>query len=242
MAYGFQPQNDHRTVRARLTGVNASYKDLCEVCRNVRGKDTEWALEFLEGAALGENCIYFARNNKGKGHRKELGGKKGGWPVKSAKMVLNVVQSANANAQKMGLGATTIVHIAANKQDSYPRMSPKGKRIRQNYETAFIEVVLAEKMERAEAEKLAADKKAKEDSEKKAREEKEAKEKAEKEKMAAQSKANSPAEGAEKKAEAPADKAAEKTAADKESAPKLDRNQKPLPSARDTAAHSRKIV
>ena len=151
MEYAYQQKRkEARTARARLTGVNASYKDLCEVCRSVRGKPTDYALEFLSRAADGEVAIYFARHNHGKGHRKELGGRKGGWPVKSAKFVLEVVANAAANSARLALGPTKVAHIIANKQDTFPRMSPKGKRIRQNYETAFIEVVLEEIQENAE--------------------------------------------------------------------------------------------
>ncbi|MCX6769774.1 MAG: 50S ribosomal protein L22 [Candidatus Micrarchaeota archaeon] len=138
-----------RTARSRISSVNASFKDLCEVCRNVRGKDTEWALEFLGRAAEGKQAIYFARHCKQKGHRRELGGKKGGFPKKSAKFVLGVLENAHANATKLGMGMTKIAHIIANKQDVYPRMSPKGRRIVHNYETAFIEIVLEEAQKKA---------------------------------------------------------------------------------------------
>ena len=144
-----------RIARARITGVNASYKDLCEVCRNVRGKDTAYAIDFLGEAAKKKKAIYFARNNKGKGHRRELGGKKGGFPIKSVGIVLGVVISAQANATRLGLGDTKIAHIQANKQHSYPRMSPKGRRIRHAYETAFVEVVVEEKQEKIATEKKA---------------------------------------------------------------------------------------
>jgi large subunit ribosomal protein L17e len=148
-AYQEKKGKEVRTARARVTGVNASYKDLCNVCRNVRGWNTEDALEFLELASIGEKAILFTRHNHGKGHRRELGGKKGGWPVKSAKLVLGVLQNASANAAKLGLGSTKVAHIIANKQDTFPRMSPKGRRIRHDYETAFIEIVLEEAQESA---------------------------------------------------------------------------------------------
>lgn len=154
MAEGYAYQKKgKRTACARLRGINASYKDLCEVCRSVRGKGTEHALEFLEQASIGERAIYFARHNKGKGHRRELGGRKGGWPVKSVKFVLGVVQSAAANAGKLGLGATKIAHIIANKENTFPRMSPKGRRIRHDFETAFVEAVLEESQGNAETKK-----------------------------------------------------------------------------------------
>jgi ribosomal protein uL22 len=169
--YAYQQRNGLRTARARITGANASYKDLCEVCRNVRGKPTQDALEFLELAAVKEKAIYFARHNKGKGHRRELGGKKGGFPIKSVKIVLGVLKNAQANADKLALGATRIAHIIANKQDVYPRMSPKGRRIVHNYETAFVEIVLEEMQEQTKKADNDVKKKMRE---KKAREEKRA--------------------------------------------------------------------
>ena len=160
MLYGYNKKPTGRIARARISRVNCSFKDLCEVCRNVRGKDTDFALEFLGNAAEGKQAIYFARHNKKKGHRRELGGKKGGFPVKSCRAVLGVVESADANAIKLGLGATKIVHIAANKHATYPRMSPKGRRIRHDYEVAFIEVVLEEKQQKIETVKKTDAKKA----------------------------------------------------------------------------------
>ena len=150
MLYGYNKKPTGRIARARISRVNCSFKDLCEVCRNVRYKDTDFALEFLGNAAEGKQAILFLRHNKKKGHRRELGGKKGGFPVKSCRAVLGVVESADANAIKLGLGATKIVHIAANKHATYPRMSPKGRRIRHDYEVAFIEVVLEEKQQKIE--------------------------------------------------------------------------------------------
>jgi len=142
-----------KTARARITGVNASYKDLCAVCGNVRGKDIDEAIEFLGLAAVKKKAILFARHNKSKGHRRELGGRQGGWPVKSIKIVLGVLENALANANKLGLSNAKVAHIIANKQHTLPRMSPKGKRIVHNYETAFVEVVLEEVQERAEGKK-----------------------------------------------------------------------------------------
>lgn len=149
MAYGYQGKGK-RTARAKVSGVNASWKDLGEVVRSVRGKGTEWAIEHLQAAAEGEKAIEFVRHGKRRGHRKELGGKRGGFPIKSAKIALSVVESAAANAVKLGMGQTRIAHIVANKLATLPRMSPKGRRIRHDYETAFVEVVLEEAQQKAE--------------------------------------------------------------------------------------------
>jgi len=145
-----------RTARARITGVNASYKDLSNVCRNVRRRATDDAIEFLQLAAEKKKAIWYGRHSTGKGHRKELGGKIGGFPIKSVKIVLGVIENALANAARLGLGQTRVAHILANKQDTFPRMSPKGRRIRHDYETAIVEVVLEESQEKvADAKKEA---------------------------------------------------------------------------------------
>ena len=148
-----QPAGEKRTARARINGVNASYKDLCEVCRNVRGRDAQWAISFLEQAAEKKRAIYFARHASGMGHRRELGGRKGSWPVKSVRIVLEVLKSAAANAGRAGIADAKIAHIAANKRDTLPRLAPKGKRKRNDYETAFVEVVLEECQKKAGEEK-----------------------------------------------------------------------------------------
>ena len=59
MEYAYNKKPMGRIARARISGVNASYKDLCEVCTNVRGKDTEYALNFLVDAAEMKKAILF---------------------------------------------------------------------------------------------------------------------------------------------------------------------------------------
>ncbi len=143
--YAYQPAPNERLARARVDGVNASYKDLCNVCENVRGRRDDAALQFLTEAAEGERAVRYFEHNKHRGHVRELGGKKGGWPVKSCKIVRDVLENAMANANRLGLGPCKIIHIQANKGVVYGRMAPKGgKRGRSDLETAFVEIVLRE--------------------------------------------------------------------------------------------------
>lgn len=143
--YAYQSAPNERLARARVDGVNASYKDLCNVCENVRGRRDDAALQFLTEAAEGERAVRYFEHNKHRGHVRELGGKKGGWPVKSCKIVRDVLENAMANASKLGLGPCKIIHIQANKGVVYGRMASKGgKRGRSNLETAFVEIVLRE--------------------------------------------------------------------------------------------------
>lgn len=129
---------------ARAEGIDASYRDLSQVCGRISRKKIQNALSLLEKASEGEVPILFAQHNKKMGHRRELGGRKGGYPKKAAAAVLKVLKSAIANARVKGLGEDELVvfHASANKKLTYPRMSAKGRRMRQDFEVSRIEIVV----------------------------------------------------------------------------------------------------
>ena len=140
---GYSSEIPDSCARARLEGVNASYKDLAEVCGRIRSKKTDWALSFLEKAAGGEVPVLYRKHNARLGHRGALRGKKGRYPKKAAKIVLKVLRSAIANGRTLGLGeAYTILAASANKKHIYPRLAPKGRWARSFLETSRVEVVL----------------------------------------------------------------------------------------------------
>ncbi|HSB47330.1 MAG TPA: uL22 family ribosomal protein [Candidatus Bilamarchaeum sp.] len=140
---GYSSEIPENCARARIEGVNASYKDLSEVCGRIRKKKTDWALEFLEKASEGEVPVYFARHNRNLGHRRELGGRKGRYPEKAAGIVLKALRSAIANGRTMGMGEIyEIIAASANKKQTFPRMAPKGRQARSFLETSRVEIVL----------------------------------------------------------------------------------------------------
>lgn len=139
---------DDAVGKARLEDADASYKDLAEVCSNIRGRSTAAALSLLEKAAEGEMPILYRKYISGLAHRKELCGRPGRYPKKAAKLVLGTLRSAIASAKAKGLSEDlVVVHAAANKKDVFPRLAPKGgKRSRSYYETARVEIVVREKV------------------------------------------------------------------------------------------------
>jgi large subunit ribosomal protein L22 len=140
---GYSGEIPEDCARARIEGVNASYKDLSEVCGRIRNKKTNWALEFLEKASEGEIPVYYARHNKNLGHRRELGGRKGRYPEKAAGIVLKALKSAIANGRILGMGQVyEIIAASANKKQVFPRMAPKGRQARSFLETSRVEIVL----------------------------------------------------------------------------------------------------
>ena len=142
--YSSNPEN---AATARTEGVNASWKDLAEVCARIRGMDAGKAVEFLGKASVkpteGGIPVLFKRHCKKLGHRRELGGRKGRYPWKSAGIVLKVLQSAMANGRAQGMGDVYRVEAAcANKKMTFPRLASKGRWARSNLETSRIEIIL----------------------------------------------------------------------------------------------------
>ena len=153
-------------ARARVEDIDASYKDLTQVCGNIRRKSAVDAITLLEKAAKMEVPIRYRSHNTRLGHRRELGGRKGRYPVKSVRIVLKVLKSAVANAAAKGFSEElVVVHASANRRHSYPRLASKGRRNWQDFATARVEIVLREKEEakkkRAEEAKKPAKKAAK---------------------------------------------------------------------------------
>jgi len=140
---GYSSEIPERCAKARLEGVNASYKDLAEVCGVLRNKKADWALDFLDKAAAGEVPVLYRRHNTKLGHRRELGGKKGRYPQKAAGFILKALKSAMANGKVIGLGDPFVITaISANKKQVFPRMAPKGRTARSYLVTSRVEIVL----------------------------------------------------------------------------------------------------
>jgi len=140
---GYSSEIPENCAAARLEGTNVSFKDLVQVCGVIRDKKTDWAVSFLEKVSDGEVPVFYRTYNKKIGHRRELGGRKGRYPQKAAKIVLKLLQSAMANGRMLGFGETfKIIGAAANRKEVYPRLAPKGRRVRSALTTSRIEIIL----------------------------------------------------------------------------------------------------
>ena len=126
MEYSFN-RDKSEIVFAHMKDINASYKDLCNVCDSVRYKSVQEAIAILDSVKEGRP-ILFRRHNKGMGSRHELGGKKGRYPIKCASIVRKAIINASANASNKGLEPEMmfIVHATANKTTINSRYPSKG--------------------------------------------------------------------------------------------------------------------
>ncbi len=115
-------------VFAQKAEINASYKDMAAVCDFIRYKKAAGALSAIDRFIEMETPVPYRRHNKRMGHRHELGGRRGAYPVKAAREVRNVLVNAIANADSKGkVGEEMyIVHATANKTHIERRYPSKG--------------------------------------------------------------------------------------------------------------------
>ena len=118
----------NKVAFAGKSDINASYKDLGAVCESIRYKSIPYALKVLNDVINEDKPIRFRKHNKGMGSRHELGGNKGRYPKRCAKIVKNILSSAVANAINKGFDETklVVIHTSANKNDIIMRTPPKG--------------------------------------------------------------------------------------------------------------------
>jgi len=155
--YGHAVSDEKKVARAQGYDYNASYKDLANICAAIRGKSLTEATKVLEQAISKTKAIPYKKFSKGAGHKSELGGRKGRYPVKEAKIVLNLLKNAAANAAFKGMDAAKLFvrSAIAYKQNVFPRYRKvwAGGAVlgygRQatwaNYVTARVEVTLEER-------------------------------------------------------------------------------------------------
>ncbi len=156
--YQYATQYDPlKTGRAQAYDLNASYKDLTQVCHAIRRKPIAVAVKTLEDALSFAKPIRYRQHSTGAGHRSQLGGRKGRFPQRECKLALELLANAFANAQARGLkeDAIYVLHAQAYKQNVFPRYRRffassntlgYGKQaIWSNYSTARLELVVGER-------------------------------------------------------------------------------------------------
>ena len=95
--------------------MRISYKDAVEVLDAIRGKKLEDAKRILQDVIRMRRPVPYRRFYGKVGHRRGMG--PGRYPVKAAKAILKVLESAEANAEYKGLDTSRlwVVHAAAHK-------------------------------------------------------------------------------------------------------------------------------
>ncbi len=127
MRYSFNLKKEG-VVFAQRYNVNASYKDLGAVCDAVRYLRVNNALALLEEVRMMKTPLLYRRHSKHMGARHELGGRKGGYPVKAAGEVRLAILNAIGNAKNKGFSGEEmyVIHASSNKTMIARRYPSKG--------------------------------------------------------------------------------------------------------------------
>ncbi|HEV8359011.1 MAG TPA: 50S ribosomal protein L22 [Candidatus Thermoplasmatota archaeon] len=153
MTYRYSVQPDpEKTAVASARDVMVKPKHVVNVCRHIRGMKLEQAKTYLEAVQNLEAAVPYFRHFRNVAHRRGKIGP-GQFPEKAASRVLQVVKSAEANAEYKGLDPEKmyIAHAAMQKSAPIKGSMPRaqGRATPWNTSTCHIEIVLQEREERA---------------------------------------------------------------------------------------------
>ena len=114
--YTFQGYDPLLHIRASGREIDVSPKTAREVCKVINGMLLNDAKEYLESVKEKTISVPFRRYKRGGAHRSEINGfHAGGYPVKAATKVLEVLSNLEANAEFKGrdLDRMKIIHATA---------------------------------------------------------------------------------------------------------------------------------
>ena len=135
-------QQDKMEAIANGKNLGISTKASVEVCRFLRNKQTDKAKKILENVIEKKQAIPYKRYLSDIPHRK---GKMatGRYPLKTSKAILDLIKSAEANAQSKGMSKNLIIsHISAHKG---PSQSRYGRKIGKKTKRTHIKIIVEEK-------------------------------------------------------------------------------------------------
>jgi large subunit ribosomal protein L22 len=140
--YAFQKFNKELMSRAVGRDLGISSKQSIEICNYLRHRKLQQAKKILERVIAQEQAIPFKRFTNGLGHKP---GKMsaGRYPLKASEAILNLLESAEANAQAKGLntGELEIIHMAAHRA---AKQMHYGRHHGMKFKRTHVEVVLQE--------------------------------------------------------------------------------------------------
>jgi len=148
---GYTQESDSETT-ARAIGreLPVSPRHSIAICKHIRGWRLERAKTFLEDVTKLKAAVPDNRYG-GAGHRRGKVGP-GRFPEKAARMILKVLEGAEANAEYKGLAIEDmkIIHIAAHRGKSWEGrfQRARGRATPKIRETVNVEVIIREAVDK----------------------------------------------------------------------------------------------
>merc|ERR1719258_762081 len=100
--YSTEPQNPSKACKAMGVDLRVHYKNTYNVVQAIKGMNLKHAQKYLEAVLEKKRCIPFRRYTGciGRtGQAKEFKHTQGRWPVKSVKVILDLLRNAESNAE-----------------------------------------------------------------------------------------------------------------------------------------------
>jgi large subunit ribosomal protein L22 len=119
-----------KSVKASAREIRVSHKAAREVCRVIKGMMLTQAKKYLKNVMAKKSAVPYKRFTKKLGHRRGLDHASAGrYPVKAAKYILKVLESAEANAENKGLDIDRmrIIHAASHQGMKVKRFQPRAQ-------------------------------------------------------------------------------------------------------------------
>jgi len=140
MSYSYSTTITENNAKAVGIGLPISRKQSINICNKLRGMNVQKAKHLLENVTKMKEAIPMTRFNKDMGHKAGMAA--GRYPIKACQQILDLLKSAEANAQFKGLGTANLAikHVSAQKGVSTQR---HGRR-RTDAKRTHIELVLEE--------------------------------------------------------------------------------------------------
>jgi len=117
--YSREPGNPSKSCKAKGVDLRVHYKNTYETAQAIKGMNLKAAQKYLEDVCEKKQCVPFRKYRGGIGRTAQAKAFKmsqGRWPVKSAKILLDLLKNAESNAEFKNLDTDNLVikHIQVN--------------------------------------------------------------------------------------------------------------------------------
>jgi len=150
--YCAEPENPSKSCKAKGSNLRVHFKNTRETASAIRHLPLRRAQRYLKNVVSKKEIVPFRRYNGGvgrKGQAKAFHHSQGRWPKKSAEFLLQLLRSAESNADFKGLDADRLVveHIHVNRAPKARRRTYRAHGRINPYMSSpcHIELILAEK-------------------------------------------------------------------------------------------------
>jgi len=129
-----------KTAKASGRELKVSHKAAREVCKAINGMMLTTAKQYLRDVAAKKKAVPYTRYNKKLPHRHGIvNAFCGRYPIKASEHILDVLGSAQANAENKGLDVDRlrIIHAAANREKKL-MFNMKSAHVRPSQKCDFI--------------------------------------------------------------------------------------------------------